>query len=264
MPRPKKIGLDYFPLDTVWDEKMKTILSVFGNDGLSWVLSFWQTAYRDEFGRVNVNKYFGEVLAKDSRNTVEKQNEILQVAIEIKLIKEIEPGIYTSNGIQKRIKEVSKERSSALNRYYAGKESTKERIKIKRENKEKIKQSKVKDFGDTSEKYFWKTDFIKYKELELTAYSSIIADIELIEERKRFHPNLDILKSLEKAHVDYWSTEAGWTNKKVSRSKEIDWIATYKNALTMKCNQVWLSKENKTGFDAAAWDRDHQHPYEEL
>lgn len=153
MPRPKKIGLDYFPLDTTWDEKIKALLSIFGNDGLSWIITFWQSAYRDEFGRVDTNKYFGEVLAKDSRNTTEKQSEIIKMALDIKLIKEIEPGVYTSNGIQKRIKEVSSERGAALKRYYANKESTKERIKIPKEIKDKLKKSKVKDFGDTSEKY---------------------------------------------------------------------------------------------------------------
>jgi hypothetical protein len=260
MPRPKKVGLDYFPVDVVWDEKMKTILSVFGNDGLSWVVSFWQTAYRDEFGRVNINKYFGEVLAKDSRNTPEKQAEIMKVAAEINLIKEIEPGIYTSNGIQKRIKEVSKERSSALSRYYAGKESTKERIKIKRENKEKIKKSRVKDFGDTSEKYLWKIDFSEYKKIELSAFNSISSNSEFIEERKKYHPYLDISKTIEKAHVDFWSTEAGWKNKKSSKSEEIDWPATYRNALTMKCNQVGLAKETTrvNGFDEAAWLERHK------
>jgi hypothetical protein len=161
VPRPKKIGLDYFPLDTAWDEKLKALLSIFGNDGLSWIITFWQSAYRDEFGRVDINKYFGEVLAKDSRNTTEKQAEIIKMALDIKLIKEIEPGVYTSNGIQKRIKEVSSERGSALKRYYANKESTKERIKIPKQIKDKLKESKVKDFGDTSAKYFSLPDHLK-------------------------------------------------------------------------------------------------------
>lgn len=152
MARPKKIGLDYFPLDTVWDEKIKILLSVFGNDGLSWIITFWQFAYCDEFGRVNTNKYFGEILAKESRNTTEKQSEIVKMALEIKLIKEVEPGVYTSSGIQKRIKSVSSERGSALKRYYDKREK---KVKIPKEIKEKIKESKVKDFGDTSEKYIF-------------------------------------------------------------------------------------------------------------
>jgi hypothetical protein len=151
MPRPKKIGLDYFPVDTVFDEKIQSLESLFGNDGLVWIIKFWQSAYRDEFGRVNLNKYFGEVMAKNTRSTTEVQQSIINFAKEIDLIKEIEPGIYTSNGIQKRINLVSRDRSEALKRYFKNKESTKEINTKKR--RVKIKESKVKDFGHTSEKY---------------------------------------------------------------------------------------------------------------
>lgn len=242
MPRLKKIGLDYFPFDTQWDEKIKALLSIFGNDGLSWIITFWQSAYRDEFGRVNTNKYFGEVLAKDSRNTVEKQSEMIKMALDIKLIKEIEPGIYTSNGIQKRIKEVSSERGAALKRYYANKESTKERIKIPKEIKENIKQSKVKDFGDTSAKYekpLWRTSFEEYEKQASEAYDRITADAEWMQERKKYHPNLDIRLSLEKAFNDFWGQEAGWAHKKKSKTDIINWDMTFKNALTLKGNQVY-------------------------
>jgi hypothetical protein len=245
MSRPHKIGLDYFPLDVQWDEKIKTIISIFGNDGLSWIITFWQSAYRDEFGRVNTNKYFGEVLAKDSRNTIEKQAEIIKISLEISLIKEIEPGIYTSNGIQKRIKSVSSERSSALKRYFNTKEKN-----------IKLKKSKVKGFGCTSAKY---KSFDEYKNEELTEYTEILKNQKWIDLQKKYHPNLDILLSLEKSHTQFWGTEAGWEYTKKKRAKTKNWQRTFENALSQKCNQVWLSKgTQKTGFDAEAWKKKNE------
>jgi len=39
----KKSGLTIFPLDTQWDDKIKALLSIHGNDGLSWIITFWAT-----------------------------------------------------------------------------------------------------------------------------------------------------------------------------------------------------------------------------
>jgi len=74
-------------------------------------------------------------LAKESRNTTEKQNEIIKMSLDIDLIKEISPGIYTSNGIQKRIKEVSKERSDALKDIIQEKKEPKKRSEYQRKLK---------------------------------------------------------------------------------------------------------------------------------
>jgi hypothetical protein len=248
MSRPKKIGLDYFPLDTQWDEKIKALLSIYGNDGLSWIITFWQSAYRDEFGRVNINKYFGEVLAKDSRNTPEKQNEIIKMALDIKLIKEIEPGIYTSNGIQKRIKEVSYERGAALKRYYDSKESTKERIKIPKQIKDKLKESKVKDFGDTSEKNVnnWKLRFWEYYKLIILAFREIAKDEELRKKLESMHPGLDIGKSIRKGIFEYWGRLAGWEyKKKLARGKQ-NYNPNMKMTLIKNIDKSKVWKERNT------------------
>lgn len=234
MSRPKKVELDYFPCDTVFDEKIQTLESIFGNDGFTWIVKFWQKAYRNENGEVNLSKYFGEVMEKNCRITHEVHEKIKTFCLDIKLIKKTSETeeIYTSDGIQKRIAKVSRDRSLALKRYFKNKKKLKE---------SKVKESKVKDFGTTSTKY-WRSNFEVYKTEELEAFKKITSDFSFISERQKYHPNIDILLSLEKAHADFWATEAGWKNKKSTKSKEIDWTTTYKNALSLKSNQVYINK----------------------
>jgi hypothetical protein len=95
---------------------------------------------------------------------------------------------------------------------------------------------------EESEGKTWKNDFSIYQAEEQAAYESLINDPVWIADRQKYHPNLDIKLSAEKAHKDYWSTEAAWSHKKKQRSKNCDWRRTYNNALTQRCNQVWKNK----------------------
>ncbi len=85
----------------------------------------------------------------------------------------------------------------------------------------------------------WKNDFEIYQSELREAYKLIINDTEYIKERESFHQNLDIIKSIEKACIDYWITEKGWKKKKASKIDEINWKTTFNNALTFKSNQVY-------------------------
>src|SRR3990167_1474154 len=106
MARPIKEGLSYFPLDTHFDEKIQALEAVFKNDGLVWIVKFWQSAYRTNDGEVSFDGYFGVIHAENSRITPEKQGEILKLCLELGLLIKKQSGKYTSNGIQKRLKEV--------------------------------------------------------------------------------------------------------------------------------------------------------------
>lgn len=135
----------------------------------------------------------------------------------------------------------------------------------KKKRKSKGKESKVKDFGYTSPKYLWEekcSSFEKYQEWELSEYEKIINDSEWIRGREEFHPSLDILLSLKKAHVDFWSQKAGWKNIKARKAAEIDWKATWTNALANKLNQVKKTWEQhkpkkyvKTDYTQQDFDR---------
>lgn len=88
----------------------------------------------------------------------------------------------------------------------------------------------------------WKTDFNIYLDSLREAYVSILEDQEWIAKQERYHPNLNIPLSVEKACTGYWSTEAGWKKKKWSKIQTIDWKQTLTNALDLRMNQVYKSR----------------------
>lgn len=141
MARPKKDGLDYFPVDVEFDEKVQSIEMMHGNDGVTWVIKFWQKAYKTMTGLVDFRGLFGELFSKNCRITIEKHSEILNTAVSVEFCYEYETGVYTSEGIQKRIGSVSSDRKAAIERQNADKE---------KKRKVKVKESKVKDCPDYS------------------------------------------------------------------------------------------------------------------
>jgi hypothetical protein len=92
----------------------------------------------------------------------------------------------------------------------------------------------------------WRDDFQIYLQSLRCAYKQFINDKSYIAERERYMPNVDIKLTLEKACKDFWATEAGWKHKKKARKTvEIDWKATFNNALDLKGNKVWKIKEQQ-------------------
>lgn len=87
----------------------------------------------------------------------------------------------------------------------------------------------------------WRTDFEKYKRQLRAAYKELINDKEFIEKQQKFHPNVNIKLSIEKACVNFWATKEGWNHKKKSRTNDIDWKATLTNAISL--NKVYFKKE---------------------
>jgi hypothetical protein len=116
MARPKKIGLSYFPLDCIMDEKFRAFESVFKNDGFVWMIKFWQTAYQSENGCVDFDGIYGVIHPENSRITPGKHLEFLSMALKLGLIRQTEEKLYTSNGIQKRILTIYGEREKDRNR----------------------------------------------------------------------------------------------------------------------------------------------------
>jgi len=106
----------------------------------------------------------------------------------------------------------------------------------------------IKSFSEAEKPKTWRTDFGIYKK-ELNEACAKIITPEFIAERQNFHPNLDIKKTLEKGYKDFWSKEAGWKNKKSSKTVNIDWESTLINVLSNKVNQVYKQK-NETARQA--------------
>lgn len=83
----------------------------------------------------------------------------------------------------------------------------------------------------------WRNDFEIYKSDLRKVYQELTSDSEFILNQEKYHPGIDIVLSIEKACVNFWSTEAGWKHKKKSKSKDIDWKTTLINAIDL--NKVY-------------------------
>lgn len=83
----------------------------------------------------------------------------------------------------------------------------------------------------------------KYFESELAAYNDLLNDAEWLLTQEKYHPGLNVRLSLEKAHTQFWGTDAGWDFSKRKKSKAKNWKLQYANALCQKVNQVWNKKE---------------------
>jgi hypothetical protein len=83
----------------------------------------------------------------------------------------------------------------------------------------------------------WRESFEVYLAECKAAYLKLMDDAAYIAQQERFNPNVDIRLTLDKAFTNFWGTEAGWKHKKKSRSKELDWKATFTKAIDL--NRVW-------------------------
>jgi len=234
MARPKKEGLEYFPVNVDFDEKIEAIELMHHNDGLVWVLRFWQKAYKTMTGLVDFNGLFAELFANKCRITIEKHQEILKTALSIDFCHEVETSIYTSNGIQKRISSVSKDRADAILR------------QEEKKKKSKGKKSKVKDCPDYSANNYdvplWKQNskegFQEYLRIAEPEFDKLRNDYNFIADKKRFYPKINIQKSIDKMWEEYWGTEAGWNKRRKSQSVDLNWKRTIETGLSMPLNQV--------------------------
>jgi hypothetical protein len=93
-----------------------------------------------------------------------------------------------------------------------------------------------------TERATWKDDFEVYKMDLRAAYDECLGDKEWVEKQQHFNPGIDIKKSIGKACVNYWATEAGWKKKKAARINDIDWKRTFANAITLPSSKVYLPK----------------------
>lgn len=122
-----------------------------------------------------------------------------------------------------------------------------------KQNKTKTKQKKETVNTSTSGEVAktWRTDFETYLSQAHQALEALTNDAAFVDERQKYHPNLDIALSLEKAWVDYWSTPAGWNKKKQVRTDTINWKSTFANALNQPSNKVYKQKARNNGHTNA-------------
>ncbi|HEY5590662.1 MAG TPA: hypothetical protein VIK55_06550 [Paludibacter sp.] len=88
----------------------------------------------------------------------------------------------------------------------------------------------------------WRESFEIYLNECKESFVKFHSDELKLEKQERLNPNVDIKLTIEKAYDKFWGTEAGWKNKKDSKTKNIDWDSTIKNAISFKSNIVYKQK----------------------
>lgn len=121
-------------------------------------------------------------------------------------------------------------------------------------NKENTIPPYIPPIGGKGEsvKNWWESFDVYLLEFQ-QAYKLSVDDQKWMAQREKFHPSLNIKRSLSKAYTDFWGTEAGWKHKKNEHKSEIrnkespviNWRLTLTNALTQKMNQVYKDRNNE-------------------
>jgi len=259
-----KIGLEYYNIDTnrYQDIKIKRLKKDFGCSGISVYDYILCEIYRvkgcfivwDESTAFDVAEYFG---IKESL-----VNEIINYCGVVGLFSKellIDESVISSLSIQKRYLDICN-RAKRINYFIP------ENIKLTEEShiiteeshiiteeshitqpvcaevkESKVKKRKPKESISENDKN-WKNDFNVYVEDLRVAYLEIQNDLDWIKQQETYYQNVDILKSIEKACVNYWSTPAGWKKKKQSKISEINWKSTFGNAISL--NKVYNGNSN--------------------
>ncbi|WZO97281.1 DUF4373 domain-containing protein [Isosphaeraceae bacterium EP7] len=138
MARPRKTGLDYFPLDCVLDEKVRMLECEFGNDGFAVWIKILQAAYQTEHGEVDFSGVIRrKTFAKLANISEERFTQIIELSVEINLFDKSlwkDREILTSPGIKSRIDSVSADRKRARERMESSPctpTSKKRRVRVK-------------------------------------------------------------------------------------------------------------------------------------
>lgn len=112
MARPKKQGLDYFPLDVNVDNKLEILESEYGILGFGFIIRLFQKIYANGY-YLEWNQYSAALLKKEIGVEKETINEIINFCLEINIFDKKLYNLFqilTSRGIQKRYFTVCKRR----------------------------------------------------------------------------------------------------------------------------------------------------------
>lgn len=120
MARPRKEGLDYFPMDVHLDYKWDAVFAMHGGAGCWACLQIMQECYKTASGELDISGVI-------RRKTIEVKTKLVEESLDNVLNTATEVGLFdknlwetakilTSNGIKKRIDAVSKDRKNARKR----------------------------------------------------------------------------------------------------------------------------------------------------
>lgn len=110
MGRHEKIGLDYFPMDTVWEQNMKLVKARFKLVGVGCILEIWKTIYSEGYA-LKWDEDARLLFASENGIEPEDLDKIVNYAVKKGLFDArllVEKSVLTSHGIQKRWLEISR------------------------------------------------------------------------------------------------------------------------------------------------------------
>ncbi|MGI4736306.1 MAG: DUF4373 domain-containing protein [Janthinobacterium lividum] len=111
MARPKKIGLEYFPLDCQMDDKVEMLEAEHGLEGFAVYIKLLQAIYQTESGELDMSIIFRwKTLGKQYGIPAENLRKIVDTMLEVALFDRqafAERQVLTSSGIQKRLGKVA-------------------------------------------------------------------------------------------------------------------------------------------------------------
>jgi hypothetical protein len=273
MARPVKIGIEYFSLDVdiFEDEKVIPVSSEFGAKGECVIIRVLCAIYRNGYF-AECSEAFKFKIAKQANLPESLISEVISGLVKWGFFDKAvfdSFGVLTSRRIQKNWKEATRKRVSKNELDYWILELPDNLRGFPAEetplNTPESTQSKLNEIKEEitplpptgNEKEIppvWKKDFNVYLTELREKYRILSSDKDWIIQQEKFNPGVNILKSIEKCCVNYWATEAGWKKKKGSKIKDIDWKATFANAVSLPQNRVYNErfqvaneqKENKS------------------
>ena len=167
MARPTKQGIDYFPIDTEFDDDLQLLIAEIGADGLGILLTIWQAIYKANGYYIKCDDKFPLKIKQKCFSCVENIVNVVEKSIDFEIFdKDMYDNyhILTSRGIQKRYFTASRAKKQIEiipefilidvsnvgnvinidgNGVFNGRNATKEEEEVK----EEVKEKKKKDIG---------------------------------------------------------------------------------------------------------------------
>lgn len=104
MARPKKVGLDYFPMDLTSDDSLELLEAECGLEGFAILVKIWQKIYKNGY-YIEWNEDVETLFSRKINSEKTKVNSVITTCFKRNLLNKhiyVTYGILTSRGIQKR------------------------------------------------------------------------------------------------------------------------------------------------------------------
>lgn len=113
MARPTKSGIDYFPLDCEWDNKVEMYIAEKESTGLAVLVTLWQLIYKNSY-YLEFNNDLILLIKKRINVDINSINDCINSAVDRGIFDKrlFESGILTSKAIQKRFFEAAKRKKA--------------------------------------------------------------------------------------------------------------------------------------------------------